>query len=270
MVCTAAWAAALGAMGTQARQAWMAHEKWGVPVGVVEATIRRHLQALLDDLCARFLIHEDRPAQRQSQLFRCLLRQPDLPRRCLERNLSDLDWERAWQLLRDPSVRASRSDTDWATVLLHTEAAREGGDASQDGVMASQCPAPDPRAETARLTGSQRHGRQYRHGVPAGYRGQRQDTEWASHITQLGELDLHAVLLRPFRPIRHIPRRCLPMIGNIVRETAFMATSGSERNRDLGARLWALLPRMLLASTKTDTPASNGGSGPTHQGVQIR
>ncbi len=270
VVCTAAWAAALGAMSTQTRQAWLTHENWGVPVGVVEATIRRHLHTLLGDLCSRFHIREDQPAQRQLRLFRYLLGRAGLPRRCLEGNLSDLDWERAWQLLRDPSVQANRNNTDWATALLGTGTAREGRDEPQDGAMASQRPAPDPRAESARLTASQRHGRQYRHGVPAGYRGQRQDTDWSSYVTQLSGLDLHAVLLRPFRPIRHIPRRCLPMIGNIVRETAFMATSGSEQNRELGARLWALLPRMLLASAKTDTSTSKGDSGPTHQGVQIR
>ncbi len=63
------------------------------------------------------------------------------------------------------------------------------------------------------------------------------------------------------------------MIGNIVREVAFQTTSGSDHNRDLGARLWILLPRILLASTKnepgTQTRKEDGG-GTVHQGAQIR
>ena len=152
VVCTAAWAAALGAMGTQTRQAWMTHESWGVPVGVVEATIRRHLQTLLNDLYSRFHIREDQPAQRQLRLFRHLLGQAGLPRRCLEDNLSELDWERAWQLLLDPPGQTNSSNADWATVLLSPATAGEGRNEPQGGAMASQRPAPDPRAESARLT----------------------------------------------------------------------------------------------------------------------
>ncbi len=58
-----------------------------------------------------------------------------------------------------------------------------------------------------------------------------------------------------------------------MREVAFQATSGSDHNRDLGARLWTLLPRMLLASVKPDTAGPGGGTkggGNVHQGVHIR
>ena len=270
VVCTVAWAATLGAMSAQARQEWMAHPEWGTPVGVVDATIRRHLQQLLDRLCVRFLVQTDNPAQRQLQVFRCLLAQPSLPRQCLESNLPDLDWGRAWQLLREPDPQGRESGTGWATALLGGGVPEGAAEPAQDRIMQTQDPAPDPTTEAAHLTGTQRQGRQFRHGVPAGYRGQQGDTDWTTHLPQLGQLDIYDVLLRPFRPIRHIPRRCVRMVGNIVRETTFLATSGDHHSRELGARLWILLPRMLLASTKADRQNTGGGTEYTHQGVHIR
>ena len=105
----------------------------------------------------------------------------------------------------------------------------------------------------------------YRHGTPAGYRGRPE--VWRSKVADLHSLPLEEVLLRPFRPIRHIPRRCMPTVAGIVREVCFMTTSPDENVRESGAILWALLPRMLFAAVIAE---ENDPHKQAHRGQAIR
>ncbi len=76
-------------------------------------------------------------------------------------------------------------------------------------------------------------------------------------MLELRALPLEEVLLRPFRPIRHIPWRCMPAVAGIVREVCFMTTSSDACIKETGAILWALLPRMLFAAVVNDNSDPN-------------
>ena len=106
------------------------------------------------------------------------------------------------------------------------------------------------------------HTIHHRHGTPAGNKSR--PTVWRSKVHELHTLQyLEKVLLRPFRPIRFIPRRCIPAIASIVREICFMTTSADTTTMEQGAILWVLLPRMLLAAVVSDSaePGDNAHSG---------
>ncbi len=121
-------------------------------------------------------------------------------------------------------------------------------------------PHPGP-LETPSTTFTARH----RHGTPAGYRGRPE--VWRSKVADLHSLPLEEVLLRPFRPIRHIPRRCMPAVAGIVREVCFMTTSPDDNVKESGAILWALLPRMLFAAVIAE---ENDPNKQAHRGQAIR
>ncbi len=128
----------------------------------------------------------------------------------------------------------------------------------------TQSPPHHPSQEIPNLPSTHNTAR-FRHGTPSGYRGRPEI--WKTKVPELHALPMEDVLLRPFRPIRHIPRRCMPAVAGIVREVCYMTTSTDPQTQESGAILWALLPRMLFAAVVDDAPDS---STQTHRGQAIR
>eukprot|EP00969_Alexandrium_andersonii_P180724 7986864-Alexandrium_andersonii.AAC.1 len=57
----------------------------------------------------------------------------------------------------------------------------------------------------------------------------REDPPWTQHLDQTLDWDLAGLLLRPFAPLRNVPRACQPVFLEIARRVARVAGEGGAR-----------------------------------------
>ena len=89
-------------------------------------------------------------------------------------------------------------------------------------------------------------------------RRQSQMADWMTHLPQVDDWDIQDIILRPFDPLRHIPKRCVGPFMEVASRTATLA-AGDGIQAARAAKLWALLPRMLLPAVYSE----DGGRGST-------
>ena len=85
------------------------------------------------------------------------------------------------------------------TKAVHTLATLTNGSPDSPAPIPSQIP-PEPHPPDQQRMAHTVH---HRHGTPAGYKGR--PLVWRTKMAELRLLQLEEILLRPFRPIRHIP-----------------------------------------------------------------
>ena len=87
--------------------------------------------------------------------------------------------------------------------------------------------------------------------APSWARRQAQMGDWTQFLAQVDEWDLREILLRPFDPLRHVPKRCVAPFMEVAARTATLA-AGDGIQAARAAKLWALLPRMILPAVYSD------------------